>query len=71
MSTFFSMKHKDGIPYWKAPIPRRFHFCRAQTVGKLGDQWIWRCACGALRSPKRFKFWINKNDRRKWLKGEL
>ena len=64
MSTFFRAIHKDGVPYWKAPIPRRFHICRAQTVGKLGEEWVWRCACGAIRNP-RFKGWLGRNSRRK------
>lgn len=61
---FFSIKHKDGVPWWEAPVPRRFHRCRVQTMGKLGSEWIYRCACGAVGGPK-WPGWINRNARRK------
>lgn len=56
----------DGVPWHEAPIPRRFHRCRPQTMGLIGFTWIARCACGALRyedSPD--SPWLDRNARRR------
>ena len=38
------ISHRDGVPWWEAPIPSRFHRCSAQTVSLV--QGVARCACG-------------------------
>jgi len=44
--------HNDDIPWYKAPIPRRWHRCNPQSVGVLGTGFIrtviLRCRCGSL-----------------------
>jgi hypothetical protein len=61
------ISHKDDIPWYEAPVPRRFHRCRAQTSAYEGlFTLIERCACGATRMNRRM--WIGKNERRKMRK---
>ena len=58
-----TIEHVDGIAWWDAPLPRRFHFCKAQTIGWLGfTTKIERCACGATRRNGRV--WFDKNQTR-------
>jgi hypothetical protein len=53
--------HRDGIPWYQAPLPRRFHRCEAQTYGlRMG---VLRCACGGIAST--FGPWMEKNSRRR------
>jgi hypothetical protein len=41
-----TIKHRDGVPWWEAPAPRRFlHRHSAQTT----SNYVERCACGAMR----------------------
>ncbi len=59
------MEHLDGIPWHEAPLPRRLHLCRAQTIGYVNYfDVIERCACGAIRRGGK-GFWLEKNERRK------
>lgn len=56
--------HLDGIAWFEAPLPRRFHFCRPQTRGYNSlSPLVERCACGSIRSGGRF--WLERNARRK------
>lgn len=57
------LHHKDGLGWWKAPIPKRFHRCRVQTYGYLNLTFIERCACGAMRMDGGR--WMARNSRRK------
>ena len=69
-----SLRNLDGVSWREAPIPRRLHRCRAQTVGREMFIVHERCACGALRStharPReepvfRSGSWHGKNSRRR------
>lgn len=54
--------HVNDIPWYKAPLPRRFHRCKAQSWGMLNWEHWDRCACGAFR--RNYRRWVNKNERR-------
>jgi hypothetical protein len=57
--------NRDGVPWPDAPLPPRFHRCKAQTAGWTNwFEFIERCACGAARM-NRHPLWINKNETRK------
>ena len=56
-------EHLNGIPWYNATIPHRFHRCKPQTKGWLN--WltrIQRCSCGAINMGHG---WAEKNSRRK------
>lgn len=56
--------HLDGIPWFKAPLPRRWHRCRPQTGGWFDElTFIERCACGAARLDATGE-WSRRNERR-------
>lgn len=50
--------HRDGLAWYDAPLPRRWHRCFAQSSldGKH------RCPCGAMDAGSG---WAFKNERRK------
>jgi hypothetical protein len=52
--------HAGGIPWFRVPIPSRFHRCKPYTT----SPWVDRCACGASRYPGS-SYWGQKNERRK------
>jgi hypothetical protein len=55
-------RHVDGVPWYEAPLPRRFHRCRPQTSGRAGHfDFVDRCACGAIRWNARY--WLERNSR--------
>jgi hypothetical protein len=55
--------HVDGIPWYEAPLPWRWHLCKAQTYGSTRIFFsVERCACGAIRLNKRY--WVDKNSRK-------
>lgn len=60
-----AIQHKDGIPFYRATPPPRFHFCKAQTRGTIFGVFIERCACGATRRDIAFWFERNKDRRTK------
>jgi hypothetical protein len=64
--TAVEIEHLDGVAWHAAPIPRRWHWCRAQTSGWYGLSRIERCACGAIRYDGRA--WMDRNARSKTLK---
>lgn len=41
------IEHRDGIWWYKAPLPPVDHVCEPWTVAVLQD--VERCACGAMR----------------------
>jgi hypothetical protein len=54
---------RDGVNWHDAPLPRRWHRCRAQTIGVLDDGVrIDRCACGATGIDDG---WIGRNESRR------
>lgn len=57
-----STEHRDGTPWYKAPIPRRLHRCRPQSWGQLSLMYVQRCACGAKRVPGSGS-WVERNSR--------
>jgi hypothetical protein len=56
--------HRNGIPWFDAPLPRRWHRCTVQTSGYIDGNLRERCACGAVRLGKD-RPWIERNSRRK------
>lgn len=58
--------HRDGIPWYDAPVPRRWHRCWPQTTGSTRTiARVERCACGATRLDGPGHPWIDRNSRRK------
>ena len=53
----------DGVYWYEAKMPRRFHRCYAHTTGVVGLNLVERCACGAIRYSG--SGWMEKNSRRK------
>jgi hypothetical protein len=58
---YIEMEHVGGVAWWKAPVPRRWHRCRAQTRGRRCFDEIERCACGAIRLNGGV--WLERNTR--------
>lgn len=57
-------EHLDGVKWFEAPVPRRWHRCTPQTRAWIGlFTRVERCACGAIRIDEGF--WHNKNETRK------
>lgn len=53
----------DGVLWYEAKVPRRFHRCYAHTTGVVSFKMVERCACGAIRIDGGR--WMDKNTRRK------
>jgi hypothetical protein len=53
-------QHLDGVPWYEAPVPRKWHRCKPQTRGYYNLSFVQRCACGAtwMRGG-----WVGKNER--------
>jgi len=60
------IRHRGGIPWYAAQIPRRWHFCQPQTIElrRVNGLLIgtYHCACGALTD--RTGRWVGCNSRR-------
>lgn len=59
-----SIEHLDGVAWFDAPLPSRFHRCTPQTKG--WTYWFtqtFRCACGAISFDG--KHWSERNSRRR------
>lgn len=64
--------HLDGVPWWDASIPGRWHRHWIQSVGWT-DDWtgggkaeLHRCACGAIRTlDGPYSGWMGRNERRR------
>lgn len=59
------LEHRGGVAWIKAPLPRRWHKCVAQSRGFWLDELhgpatVERCACGALNLGDG---WIQRNCR--------
>lgn len=59
----FEVAHRNGVPWFEAPLPHRFHRCKVQTQGWVDLDFIERCACGAVRLQR--SGWWRKNETRK------
>lgn len=60
------IRHRDGISWINASVPRRLHRCWVQTEGVLGGplgDLYQRCPCGAVR--RNNGYWMDRNARRK------
>lgn len=59
------ISHVDGVPWDRAPLPRRFHRCRAQSSGPVERVgFVEQCACGGVRIDRTGE-WMDRNARRK------
>jgi len=56
-----AVQHLDGMPWWGAPLPWRWHRCRAQSRMGTNCFRVRRCACGAIDLGLG---WDEKNARR-------
>lgn len=57
--------NRDGVWWYQAPLPRRWHRCSVWSTGEVQPFLvIERCACGAVRMARENP-WIEKNSRRK------
>lgn len=54
---------RDGVPYFQAPLPRRWHRCEPWTSMRLDTGLVERCACGAIRLDG--DGWLERNIRRR------
>lgn len=65
--TVLNATHVDGVWWYEAPLPWRWHRCRPHSAaltayrGRVLD--IDRCACGAMRFERGP--WMDRNQRRK------
>ena len=58
-------QHRNGIPWYAAPLPRRWHRCAPWTTGSTqGLALVERCACGATRLDGEGHPWMERNSRR-------
>jgi hypothetical protein len=53
----------NGVFWYEAAVPRRWHRCYAHTSGIVSFKLVERCACGAIRYEG--SRWMEKNARRK------
>jgi hypothetical protein len=65
-----SVADLDGVSWFDAPVPSRWHRCTAQTKGFFRDSGVvHRCACGAI--SRGDGYWMERNSRlqrpRSWL----
>jgi len=62
--------HRDGIAWYAAPVPGRWHRCKPWSVfisrhGMTGEPvLVERCACGAQRRDGEEYVWTDRNSRR-------
>lgn len=59
------LEHRNGVDWIKAPLPRRWHRCFAQSRGfvldeRHGPATIERCACGGVNLGDG---WFDRNRR--------
>lgn len=63
LSDFDFVQNLDGVPWFEAKRPRRWHRCKPQTRGQAGFAgYLERCACGAISREGRH--WFDRNSRR-------
>lgn len=58
------IEHANGVRWYEAPVPRRWHRCWTQTSGWHGLTLVKRCPCGAIRVAGQRR-WSERNSRRK------
>lgn len=61
---FVAVSHVDNVPWYDAPVPKRWHWCREQTLSIYDTNITFRCPCGAVRNGVGGR-WRGKNYRRK------
>jgi hypothetical protein len=67
MNSSVEIRHHNDIPWYDAPIPRRWHKCKPQTWGWIEFTYVERCACGAINMPTiadPHPYWLDRNSRR-------
>jgi hypothetical protein len=65
MKSHLTVVNVDGVTYLNAPLPRRWHRCKPQTIGYFGALGtVYRCACGGYRNSKLGRRWRDRNSRR-------
>ena len=64
----FEAHHIDGVTWFDAPRPHRWHRCKVQTWGVENGQRYDRCACGAIRAVGGTG-WFERNTRRRRKRG--
>lgn len=64
LGDFEYIEHLDGVEWWEAPRPRRWHRCSPQTRARIARDYVERCACGAARMGGSGP-WIERNTRRR------
>lgn len=65
---FPDLENRDGLWWYEAPLPTRFHRCRAWTTQWIGEtKRIQRCSCGSVRMG--LGRWMEKNSRRRFRRG--
>lgn len=63
------IEHRGGVEWFDAPVPRRWHRCKAQTTAELlgpeGFETVKRCVCGAITINMRGEkdHWSRRNTR--------
>ncbi|MGH4008277.1 MAG: hypothetical protein ACRDTH_09020, partial [Pseudonocardiaceae bacterium] len=61
-----NVRHRGGMPWHAAQVPRRWHSCRPQTIELHCANGVLigtcHCACGAVTD--RTGRWIGRNSRR-------
>lgn len=56
----------DGVDWFRAPIPHRWHSCRPQSRGTNKYGYVERCACGGYNIRAADKpVWTYRNTRRR------
>lgn len=54
------ISHRDGIPWYDAPVPPRDHRCFGQTSGWIGLTQYIRCPCGGIAQGIDLKPYENR-----------
>lgn len=55
-------EHLDGVVWYDAPAPKRWHRCTPQSRAFLVGEHVEHCACGGLRFDGH-GIWIDRNQR--------
>lgn len=55
-------RHFEGVAWFQAPSPGRWHWCWAQSLVLRLGMWEHRCPCGAIRASDAH-LWSGRNSR--------
>lgn len=55
-------EHRNGVAWYDAPIPRRWHRCKEQSRYGYDELVRARCACGGYRWGGERR-WLQRNSR--------